>query len=155
MRTRFLYLFFLFSFLVKAQHTYFTSPDVQLLSLNPAYAGTSGQMRLQAIGNINNVKTNFWNTNAYLGADVIFAKFLGVGFNVKSQNYTGLWQTRQYDLSLAGHFKTKKGLKIVPAFQLSYCQTKVNFSSLTYGDMIDYGKGFVWNTSEISPTVGL
>lgn len=129
-----IFLLFQFSvFLLKGQHPYFGSLNQQVLSLNPAFAGSNGQLRLQSY--YSNVWPNFTITQNwyYVGADMLIAKQHGFGFNVYTYDmYKGAFRGSQASLSYAYHITVKNKIKIVPAFQASFFQFTQDFHKYPY-----------------------
>lgn len=138
--------------LSRSQHPYFASLNQNLLELNPGFAGSKNELRMQAIGAIQNTNTNFKNNAFFYGADILWPKLRsGFGLSYQSLDYTGVLKKSQIDFSYSFHITVKKKFKIVPAIQVSLFDVSIDHKNLTFGDMIDSRRGFIWNTNELKP----
>ena len=128
-----LYLIILFSASFYSQHPYFGSLNQQLLSTNPAFAGSSKNLRVQTY--YQNLYPNLSGTyvSYYAGADKLFGKRNGVGLNVFTNDIEkGTLKQTQVNLSYAYHIIVKEKIKIVPAIQISYFQYNLDRSKLNF-----------------------
>jgi type IX secretion system PorP/SprF family membrane protein len=116
-----------FAFSIKAQHAYYSSLNQNLLSVNPAFAGTNKQLRAQVIiGSTGTPKYGYNKQSYYAGADFLAGKRSGLGFSFSSGTYGKAQKELQADFSYALHLNIGENLKIVPAVQVSYFQITVN-----------------------------
>lgn len=136
---------------VRAQDPQFTQFYANPLYLNPAFAGTARCPRIC----IN--YRNQWP--AISGTFVTYSASYdqhidgisgGVGLLVTNDragkgtlNTTNVSGIYSYQLNLTREFSMKFGI------QATYAQKSVDWSKLTFGDMIDPRTGFVYNTNEI------
>jgi type IX secretion system PorP/SprF family membrane protein len=124
-----------------AQHPYFASPDQQLLSLNPAFAGSNKQLRVQTIGNRDEYaySTSQHSTNYYMGADLLLGKRSGLGVSYHLSDYFSTLNQMQWSLSYAYQITIKNKWRIVPAFQASFFRYRLDLSKLNFGDPDNLG----------------
>ncbi|MBN8702266.1 MAG: type IX secretion system membrane protein PorP/SprF [Bacteroidetes bacterium] len=133
-----------------AQDPQFTQFYANPLYLNPAFAGTARCPR---------VCLNYRNqwpalTGQFITYSASYDQHIdvlagGVGLLVTNDqagqgtltttNVSGMYS---YQLNVSRTFSIKAG------FQATYMQKKVDWSKLTFGDMIDARRGFVFNTAE-------
>ncbi|HWY11885.1 MAG TPA: PorP/SprF family type IX secretion system membrane protein [Bacteroidia bacterium] len=159
MRLRIIIFFFsILIFSIKAQQPYFSSLNQNLLSVNPAFAGTNDKLRVQAItGRTGWPKYGVDNRSYYAGADFLAGKYSGLGLSFSSSLYnnsssfksTGsVLKEMQVDFSYALHLKINDKIKIVPAFQVSYFQITLNSALVTF-DPNEFARSpFAYSTNE-------
>ncbi len=124
----------LFSFSIKAQHAYFSSLNQNLLSVNPAFAGTNKQLRTQIIiGNTGMPKYGYNKESYYAGVDFLGKKYSGFGLSFSNDNFGPVLRRTQIDFSYALHFTIKKKIKIVHAYQVSYFEYRLDRTKLNFG----------------------
>ena len=134
-----------------AQDPLFTQFYANPLYLNPAFAGTAHCPRVSI--NYRNqwpgISGSFVTTSASYDQHVD-ALSGGVGLLVwndragegtlKTTNVSGIYS---YQVPITRRFSVKAGL------QGTWAQKSVDWSKLTFGDMIDARRGFIYNTNEI------
>ena len=134
-----------------AQDPEFTQFYANPLYLNPAFAGTAHCPRVSL--NYRNqwpgISGSFITTSASYDQHVD-ALSGGVGLLVwddragegtlKTTNVSGMYS---YQIPVTRRFSLKAGL------QATWAQKRVDWSKLTFGDMIDSRRGFIYNTNEL------
>jgi type IX secretion system PorP/SprF family membrane protein len=156
MNKRFRLIFVLLSVLVavselRAQDPEFTQFYANPLYLNPAFAGTNRCPRL--VMNYRNqwpsLTGNFVTTSASYDQYVNTIQG-GLGLIVMNDraaqgtlNTTTLSGMYSYQQPISRKFSIKAGL------QASYFQKTLDWSKLTFGDMIDPRKGFIYQTNDV------
>lgn len=136
-----------------AQDPQFTQFYANPTYLNPAFAGTARCPRISL--NYRNQWPNLSGTYVTYAASYdqhIDAISGGIGINVMQDDQArGTLKTTavnvmySYLLPITREFSLKLGL------QAGYFQKALDRNKLNFGDMIDYRRGFVWNTQEIIP----
>ena len=127
MKFRILIVLISFAFSIEAQHAYYSSLNQNLLSVNPAFAGTNDKLRVQVVsGMVGMPKYGFSNQSYYFGADFLAGKRSGLGLSFNSDIYGKAQKTIQTDLSYAFHIKLNENLKLIPALQVSYFQISLD-----------------------------
>ncbi len=136
-----------------AQDPQFTQFYANPTYLNPAFAGTARCPRICL--NYRNQWPNLSGTYVTYAASYdqhIDAISGGIGINVMQDDQArGTLKTTNvnvmysYLLPITREFSLKIGL------QAGYLQKALDKNKLNFGDMIDYRRGFVWNTQEIIP----
>lgn len=145
----------LFSFeQLQAQDPQFTQFYANPLYLNPAFAGTARCPRFCL--NYRNEWPGFYKT--YITTSASYDQYInalsgGIGLLVMQDRAgngtlvtTDVSGMYSYKLSLSREFSMQFGL------QGTYHQKTLDWTKLTFGDMIDKRRGFVYNTNE-NPTV--
>lgn len=131
-----------------SQDPVFTNASQSLIALNPSFAGSNGLLRYQS-----NTRNQWYNLSGsyltfYNSVDAFIQPMNGgLALTYSNDNQSGgTLITNRIDLSYAQHliFFNKK-LKIIPSFQVSVFQKKLDHSKLNYGDQIDARRGFAWN----------
>jgi type IX secretion system PorP/SprF family membrane protein len=147
--TTILLLFFLLNKVV-AQDPQFSQFYANPLYLNPAFAGTGKCPRL-VLNNRNQWpgSTGMFVTHAASYDQHIDGISGGVGLMVMNDragmgtlNTTTVSGIYSYQLPLSRTLSLKAG------FQATYLQKRLDWSRLTFGDMIDPRRGFIYNTNE-------
>ncbi|MBC7864704.1 MAG: PorP/SprF family type IX secretion system membrane protein [Bacteroidia bacterium] len=132
-----------------SQDMYFNCFQRALLYNNPAFTGTSGQLRVQTAGNYLwpgsvNYFIGYGSVDHYLGG----RSSLGLTYSYQNENSFYL----KYDCGISyaqRFFLFKKKLIFQPAVRTSYCQSKVNWGSQQYRTEVDSLKGFVNEPIEV------
>ena len=141
-----------------AQDPFFTNQSYGISMVNPALAGSTGMLRAETGYRLQWPKLagNYQTTN--VGAD-LYTRAGGVGVNYMNDNAGGIIKTNRVDINYAYGFRlwkdtTTEKAKVViqPGVQISYFSKSVDWSKLTYGDMIDPRRGFVFGTADIGNT---
>lgn len=121
-----------------AQHPYFASLNQQLLSLNPAFAGSNKELRVQTGVNLRDPALSRTYNSYYFGADILVGKYSGLGLSAYYTDWAvGTLKQAQFNLTYALHLTINDKLKVVPAFQASYFRKEMNVSKLYFGDLAD------------------
>ena len=136
---------------VFAQDPHFTQFYSNPLYLNPAFAGSVRCPRF--VLNYRNQWPNISGTYVTYAASYdqhIDALSGGIGLSVMSDNAgKGTLKTTtvsgiySYQLNVTRDFSIKAG------FQATYAQKSLDWSKLTFGDMIDARSGFIYDTREV------
>jgi type IX secretion system PorP/SprF family membrane protein len=137
----------------KAQDAQFSQFYANPLYLNPAFAGSVKCPRVQM-----NTRNQWPGLNPFITHSVSYDQHVdaingGLGLlvlsdragasNLSTTNVSGMYA---YQLPVSHNFTMRA------AFQASFHQRTVDWSRLTFGDMIDERRGFVYNTNEIPIT---
>lgn len=146
-----LLLSFIFSNELSAQDPIFTQFYANPLYLNPAFAGTARCPRVNL--NFRNqwpgVQGTYVTYSASLDKEVdaihgglgLLATTDNAGSGVlRTTNFSGIYS---YRLDFTRTFSMRFG------FQATYFQKVIDWSKLTFGDMIDPRRGFVYSTNEV------
>ena len=145
----------------QAQDPQFTQFYANPLYLNPAFAGTgrcprvSLNYRNQWPG-IPKTDGGTYNTSSASYDQHIDAISGGIGLlivndkagqgTLTSTNISGIYS---YQLPVTRNFSLKAGV------QATYMQKKLDWTNITFGDMIDARRGFIYNTQEAVPSNNL
>ncbi len=133
-----------------AQDPEFTQFYANPLYLNPAFAGSKKCPRL--ILNYRNqwpaLSGQFVTTSA--SYDQYLCGIGGFGLLVTNDNAgEGTLKTMNASLLYAWHQQLNRKVAISAGFQGTYAEKKVDWSKLTFGDMIDPRRGFQLQTNEV------
>ena len=153
MKFRILIVLVSFAFSIKAQHAYYSSLNQNLLSVNPAFAGTNKQLRAQVISGVTGMpKYGYDRQSYYAGVDFLGKKYSGFGLSFNYENYGLALERMQADFSYALHFTLKNRIKIVHAYQISFFQLKSDMRQIKTSnyDDLNFHTAFVW--SEVVPS---
>ncbi len=136
---------------LSAQDPIFTQFYANPLYLNPAFAGSARCPRINL--NYRNQWPGISGTYVTYSASAdghVDALHGGLGFiatnddagkgTLKTTNVSGMYS---YLLNVTREFSIKFG------FQATFFQKSIDWSKLTFGDMIDARRGFVYNTDEV------
>jgi type IX secretion system PorP/SprF family membrane protein len=133
-----------------AQDIEFTQFYANPLYLNPAFAGSEHCIR--AICNYRNqwpaLSGQFVSTSASLDKYVCHVGGVGV-LLTNDRAGEGTIITNNASLLYSYIFHPSRLFSISAGFQATYAEKKVDWSKLTFGDMIDPKRGFVIQTSEV------
>ncbi len=153
MKFRIFILLVFFAFTTKAQHAYYSSLNQNLLSVNPAFAGTNKQLRTQVIyGETGMPKYSGKNTYSYYaGVDCLGKKYSGFGLSFNRSQYGNVLRKTQADFSYALHFTIRNKIKIVHAYQFSFFEYRYDPTKLNFGEYnINPNDAFVWGPDLIT-----
>lgn len=136
---------------IRAQDPEFTQFYANPLYLNPAFAGTARCPRL--VMNYRNqwpsLSGTFVTTSASYdqhvptiqgGLGLIVLNDRAAQGTLNTTTFSGIYS---YQQAVTRKFSIKAGL------QASYLQKSLDWSKLTFGDMIDPRKGFIYNTADV------
>jgi type IX secretion system PorP/SprF family membrane protein len=136
-----------------AQDPIFTQFYANPLYLNPAFAGSAHCMRMAL-----NYR-NQWPalTGQFVTTSASFDKYVchvgGVGVLLTNDKAgEGTITTNNASLIYSYVYNLNRFWSVSAGFQGTYAEKKVDWSKLTFGDMIDPRRGFVWQTNEIPGT---
>lgn len=136
---------------VKSQDAVFLNSNQSLTTLNPSFAGSNGGIRYQSAfrkqwPNLSGTYVTFQNNfDAYI-KPIRGGVFVGY---MRDDQANGILITDKFDIGYAQYLSFYEGnLKIIPSFQASYMQLNIDKSKLTFGDMIDARRGFVWYSNQ-------
>lgn len=139
MKFRILIVLVSFAFSIKAQHAYYSSLNQNLLSVNPAFAGTNKQLKSQVIiGNTGMPKYGYNKQSYYAGVDFLGKKYSGFGLSFSNDNFGPVLRRTQVDFSYALHFTIRNKIKIVHAYQVSYFEYKYDRTKVNFGYLNQY-----------------
>ena len=133
-----------------SQDAGFTQYNASRIYTNPAFAGTDSTLVLSAAYRIQWPKTDGGYKTIHFTADQ-YIRFLrgGIGINYLNDNQLETFKKTSIDLMYSRNIGLFKGkLRLCPAFQISYFKNTLDWSKLTFGDMIDARLGYVYNTNE-------
>ena len=145
-------LFFLFAVpQVKAQDPEFTQFYANPLYLNPAFAGSVRCPRI-AINYRNqwpSLTANYITTSASYDQHVNSLNG-GLGFYaLNDQQGENTVRTSSFNVIYAYHLRVTRAFSIRFGMQAGYFQRSLDWSKLTFGDMIDNRRGFVYQTGDL------
>lgn len=133
-----------------SQDPEFTQFYANPLYLNPAFAGSAQCPRL--ILNYRNQWPGIENAfQTYSGSFDRYVKQLSGGLAlqlVRDGSGQGTFQTTSVSASYAYHTPINKKISLSAGFKAGFLQKSIDWAALTYGDMIDKNKGFVYESSE-------
>jgi type IX secretion system PorP/SprF family membrane protein len=131
-----------------AQDAFFSQYNSAPVYLNPGFTGSTGYARAATSFRDQwpQLSGNFITSN--VSYDQYFAKLHGgLGLNMEYDLAGGLFSTTSANLSYAFHlplFENK--LVFSPAVSVGLLRKHVDWESLTFGDMIDPRRGFIYST---------
>lgn len=132
-----------------AQDVTFFSSNQPLTSINPSFAGSNGLLRVQTSYQQESYRYSNYSDVVFFGGADGYIKRLnaGVGLSVISQSdIGGIYKTTQVNAIYAQHFSLMDNkLKIIPSFQVTYGEKRVDLSHFTFGNM---GSTSVWGYTE-------
>ena len=133
-----------------SQDPEFTQFYANPVYLNPAFAGSAQCPRL--ILNYRNQWPGIENAfQTYSGSYDQYMKKLSGGIAlqvVRDGSGKGTFQTTSVAASYAYHTPLTKKLSMSAGIKVGFVQKSIDWQALTYGDMIDKNKGFVYESSE-------
>jgi type IX secretion system PorP/SprF family membrane protein len=144
--------FLLINFFTIAQDVNFSQYNSARLFTNPAFAGTDSAFVISTGYRMQWPNIDGGYKTFYASADQ-YVHFLrgGIGISYLHDNESnGGITTNKFDLSYAPHFELfKHKLAIQPAISIGYFQKQLNWNKFSFGDQIDPGSGFIYNTNEV------
>ena len=140
-----------------AQDPFFTNQSFGYSMINPALTGSTGMLRAETGYRLQwpNLAGNYKTMNV---SGDIYTRAGGVGVNYTNDNAGGIVKTNRVDINYAYGFRLwkdttgKAKIVIQPGIQISYYSKTIDWYKLTYGDMIDPRRGFVFGTNAIGAT---
>ena len=134
-----------------AQDPTFTQFYSNPVYLNPALAGSSGCPRI-ALNYRNQWPQLTWNFITYAAAYDTYAKNLSGGVGIMAmhdQQGQGTIQTSMIAGTYSYYLKVNRKFRIMFGGQAAYFQKYLDWSKLTFGDMIDPRRGFIYQTGDV------
>jgi type IX secretion system PorP/SprF family membrane protein len=142
----------LLSGVVMAQDAFFSQQNFGWAMINPGYAGSLACGRAETGYRLQwpKIAGGYQTFNA--AYDQYF-KFGGVGFNYMHDDQVHAIKTDRFDFDyaypLTVNFSfSRNAIVFQPGIQVSYQRKSIDWTKLTFGDMIDPRRGFVYNTAE-------
>lgn len=142
----------LFSFIIASgQDAHFSQYHNSRIYTNPAFVGTDSTMNVAFNYRIQWPKIDPYKSFNFSVDKYIHAIRGGIGINyLNDRQMNDAYIKTRLELNYAPHFELfKHKLVLQPGIQLSYFQNTIDFSKLTFGDMIDARRGFVYTTNEV------
>jgi type IX secretion system PorP/SprF family membrane protein len=140
--------FFCLPALLFAQDPVFSQPLSAPALLNPALAGGHGYSTIRLSHRIQGGLSNSDYATTFASANYYFPKFNGsVGLNFMHDNAFQTIKTSVINLNYGQQFRITENWTVKPALEVGYRQKTLDWSQLTFGDMIDARRGFVYSTS--------
>lgn len=140
-------------FCLKGQDPHFTQFYANPIYLNPAFAGSQRCARICL--NYRNQWPNLSGSYVTYCASYdqhIHAINGGIGLSILQDNQArGTLKTTAINLAYSYKIDINRHFTIRIALQAGYVQKTLDKTKLNFGDMIDFRRGFVWNTNEILP----
>jgi len=139
------------SFQSLAQDPTFTQFYSNPVYLNPALAGSSGCPRI-ALNYRNQWPQLTGNYITYAAAYDTYAKNLSGGVGIMAmhdQQGQGTIQTSMIAGTYSYYLKVNRKFRIMFGGQAAYFQKSLDWSKLTFGDMIDPRRGFIYQTGDV------
>ena len=135
-----------------AQDAHFTQYNHSRLNTNPAYTGCDSTFVISANYRLQWPKLS----GTYEFINVSMDKYVralrgGLGVNyLFDDEADGLYTKSRIELSYAPHFELfKHKLAVNAGIQVGYIQSEIDWSKLTFGDLIDSRRGFVYDSREV------
>lgn len=136
----------------KAQDPEFTQFYANPLYLNPALAGSNICPRVAI--NYRNQWPGISGTYVTTSASIdryVFGIKSGIGLLVTNDNAAqGTLKTTNVSAIYSKQIQVTRNFSINAGLQATYGQKSIDWSKLTFGDMIDERRGFVYNSDEVS-----
>jgi type IX secretion system PorP/SprF family membrane protein len=142
---------FFVSFHSLAQDPTFTQFYSNPVYLNPALAGSSGCPRI-AMNYRNQWPQLTGNFITYAAAYDTYAKNLSGGVGIMAmhdQQGQGTIQTSMIAGTYSYYLKVNRKFRVMFGGQAAYFQKYLDWSKLTFGDMIDPRRGFIYQTGDV------
>jgi type IX secretion system PorP/SprF family membrane protein len=139
------------SFHSVAQDPTFTQFYSNPVYLNPALAGSSGCPRI-ALNYRNQWPQLSGNFVTYAAAYDTYAKNVSGGVGIMAmhdQQGQGTIQTSMVAGTYSYYLKVNRKFRIMLGAQAAYFQKYLDWSKLTFGDMIDPRRGFIYQTGDV------
>jgi len=138
---------------LRAQDPQFTQFYANPLYLNPAFAGTARCPRICM--NYRNQWPNLtgnYVTYSFSADRHLDAMAGGLGLIVTSDNQANnVLRTTNYSAIYSYHAPINREFSLKFGIQGTFFQKRLDTDALTFGDMIDARRGFIWNTREVVP----
>jgi type IX secretion system PorP/SprF family membrane protein len=137
----------------RAQDPIFTQFYANPLYLNPALAGSNICPRVAI--NYRNEWSGIASRGTYITTSASFDRYIfgiksGIGVLVTNDNAgAGTIRTQNISAIYSKQIQINRNFSINAGFKATYGQKSLDWSKLTFGDMIDEHRGFVYNTDEV------
>lgn len=135
-----------------AQDPFFYNSNTLQLYNNPAFSGLNKSFSLD-VGYRNqwpelsgNYVSSLTSINQYLG------KGNGVSIQLFTDNAAQIIHKTEIELGYAKNLQLADGHYLSVGIQLAYFQKTIDLNGLTFGDMIDPRRGFVYSTQDVQRT---
>ncbi len=147
----FLPLFFL-SISLTAQDPVFSLGDQNQMYNNPAFTGTANKFRFNNSYRIQwpNLSSEYITNST--SADMIFNKIGGIGLSYTHDLAGDIISTGTLSLHYSYGIKINEDTKMRFGISGGWLKKKIDWSKLTFGDMIDPQQGFIYSTQELPRT---
>jgi len=145
-------LFSCIHFAIKAQDVSFLNNNQSLLLLNPSFAGSNENVRIQTSHKNQYPNLNYNFKTFYTGVDWHIKKINGaVAITVLKDVFSrGLLTDSRMGIVYAQNIKlANKKLILTPAIEINYIQRSLDSKSLTFGDIIDGRYGTIFNNQNL------
>ncbi len=138
-----------------SQSVVYENSNNNLLSLNPSFAGSNGDQRLQLTSRHQwpYLSLNFVTHNIAYDTYLKSSKS-GIGFSFQNDNFAHrALLDRRIGVSYSKYFTSKRtGVLIVPSFDVQFIDRSLDVSRLRFGDLIDGRIGTAYNNRFPLPT---
>ncbi len=137
--------------ILRAQDPTFTQFYSNPMYLNPALAGSTGCPRF-SLNYRNEWPSLSGNYVTYSAAYDYFAKNLNGGLGILAlhdRQGQGTIQTSMIGGFYSYHLKVDRKFTIMAGVRAAYFQKSLDWSQLTFGDMIDPRRGFIYQTGDV------
>lgn len=134
-----------------AQDPEFSQFYANPLYLNPAFAGSNNCPRI-ALNYRNQwpaISGNFVTQSVSYDQRLGYNKGAGIGFLVTNDVAAKTLTTLNASAIFSYHLPVTRKFAIRVGFQATYFQKSLDWNKLTFGDMIDPRRGFVYNTNDV------
>lgn len=134
-----------------AQDPEFSQFYANPLYLNPAFAGSNNCPRI-ALNYRNQwpgISGSFVTQSVSYDQRLGYNKGAGIGFLVTNDQAAKTLNTLNASAIFSYHLPVTRKFAIRVGFQATYFQKSLDWSKLTFGDMIDPRRGFVYNTNDV------
>lgn len=138
-----------------AQDAVFVQSFSNPLQLNPAFAGSAGCSRAVAAyrnqwAGLTTVSGGgFITSSASYDQHVNFLKG-GSGINLMHDR-VGWMKTFRAGYNYSAYLPVKEKIAIRPGIEVAYLNRKMDWSKMTFGDMIEPRRGYIYSTNSITP----
>ncbi|MDQ3046891.1 MAG: PorP/SprF family type IX secretion system membrane protein, partial [Bacteroidota bacterium] len=134
-----------------SQDAHFSQHHHSRLTTNPAFTGSDSTLVLAFNYRNQWPKISPYHTFNFFADKYIRILRSGIGLNYVNDNMMdGAYKKTRLEINFAPHFEVfKHKLVIQPGFQFAYQRNRLDWSKLTFGDMIDERRGFVYSTNDV------